>query len=227
MSMNWISRLLRPSKGPILPVSNLVLNYAFRTRAAPSGAISWRTSVLFSTPKIYSRTDSLLSGFGTPQLAMVRSLCTPKEDPPVMKRPAAKENKWITHLKSHREEFINLLLASVLLIVTLRMLREKGEKLDEKKSLEKSVEDLKEELSNIKQGMHQFVESDLPKLITQLKEAKGLKNSKVESLSRQIKKKINLILFREPSPTAIVSGTKQAPPDDSAGMQNTIGKGLM
>jgi hypothetical protein len=151
-------------------------------------------------------------------------MCTPKEDPPVVKMPATKENKWITHLKSHREEIINLLLASILLILTLRMLREKGEKLDEKKSLEKSVESLNEELSTIKQDMLKFVDSDLPKIISQ----SGLKNAKVDTLSGQIKEKINLILFREPTQSVvIVSTSEQAPAEDKASMQKSIGKGLV
>jgi hypothetical protein len=139
-----------------------------------------------------------------------------------MKRSDQKENKWITHLKSHREEFINLLLASVLLIVTLRMLREKGEKLDEKKSLEKSVEDLKAELNNIKQDIVTFVESDLAKVISQ----SGLKNAKADTLSGQIKEKLVLIISRDPSPSAIPANTEQATPDEKVSMQKSI-KGLL
>jgi hypothetical protein len=222
--MSWISRLLRPT-GPIIPVCNLMSSCVSRIRTFPSTAVSWRNSVLFC-PKIGSRTDSLsLHACTQPQqlVAMVRSMCTQKEELPVMKRPATKENKWINHLKSHREELLNLLLASILLIVTLRMLREKGEKLDEKKSLEKSVENLNEELCTIKQDMLKFVESDLPKIISQ----SGLKSAKVDILSGQIKERINLILFRELHPSGIVSNTEEAPSDQKPGMQKSIGKGLM
>lgn len=123
----------------------------------------------------------------------------------------------MTFMKSHSEEFLNILLASILLIVTLRMLREKGEKLEEKKAVELEIECLKKELSRMKGEIFNFIESDLTKIVI----SSIPKGAKADLISSQVSDRIRSIV----SPTPVT--TVQPPEEPPSTMQSTVQKGLI
>jgi hypothetical protein len=146
----------------------------------------------------------------------------PKVEEPVPSQKQAKapipEKGWVTFMKSHSEEFLNILLASILLIVSLRMLREKGEKLEEKKSTEHEIESLRKELNKIKSELTSFVETDLPKIIT----ASNPKGAKIEFVTSQVAEKIRSIVTPKP-----VSSNQPIEEQPVPTMQSTVQRGLI
>ena len=156
------------------------------------------------------------SNLPKPSLWMARKFSVPKVDGPVTKT-AKPESSWMTFMKSHSEEFLNILLASILLIVTLRMLREKGEKLEEKKAVELEIECLKKELSRMKGEIFNFIESDLTKIVV----SSIPKGAKADLISSQVSDRIRSIV----SPTPVT--TVQPPEEPPSTMQSTVQKGLI
>jgi hypothetical protein len=141
----------------------------------------------------------------------------PVPSPKQAKAPTP-EKGWVTFMKSHSEEFLNILLASILLIVSLRMLREKGEKLEEKKSTEHEIESLRKELNKIKSELTSFVETDLPKIIT----ASNPKGAKIEFVTSQVAEKIRSIVTPKP-----VSSNQPIEEQPVPTMQSTVQRGLI
>jgi hypothetical protein len=65
-------------------------------------------------------------------------------------QPAKKLGRSLTEtLSDHRDELVNIFLAALLLVLTLKMLREKGEKLDEESDRDKRIKVLEAELASL------------------------------------------------------------------------------
>ena len=65
-------------------------------------------------------------------------------------------------LRDHRDELFNLMLAALLCVLTLKMLREKGEKLDEESESTKQVKVLEAQLADLEASIVDRVRSELP-----------------------------------------------------------------
>eukprot|EP00277_Geminigera_cryophila_P007363 CAMPEP_0179431736 /NCGR_PEP_ID=MMETSP0799-20121207/16550_1 /TAXON_ID=46947 /ORGANISM="Geminigera cryophila, Strain CCMP2564" /LENGTH=244 /DNA_ID=CAMNT_0021208813 /DNA_START=1 /DNA_END=735 /DNA_ORIENTATION=+ len=77
-------------------------------------------------------------------------------------KPAKLGRSLLGTLKAHRDELFNMLLAALLLVLTLKMLREKGEKLDEESDSDKRIKVLEAELASIESSIAESVRTGLP-----------------------------------------------------------------
>ena len=150
-----------------------------------------------------------------------RSMSSPKVEEDTAKEEKKPASGWVAFMKAHQEEFVNILLASFLLIITLRMLREKGEKLEEKKEVEAEIGFLKTELNRVRKELDDFSESGLPKIVRE----SGLKSGKAESVSAQLAEKIRSII----TPPAGSKSVNQERDErlNVPTMQTTVQSGLM
>lgn len=74
-------------------------------------------------------------------------------------QPAKKLGRSLTEtLSDHRDELVNIFLAALLLVLTLKMLREKGEKLDEESDSGKRIKALEAELASLEAAIVERVQ---------------------------------------------------------------------
>lgn len=77
-------------------------------------------------------------------------------------QPEKKLGRSLTEtLSDHRDELFNILLAALLLVLTLKMLREKGEKLDEESDKAKRIKALEAELVSLETAIVERVQEVL------------------------------------------------------------------
>ena len=77
-------------------------------------------------------------------------------------QPEKKLGRSLTEtLSDHRDELFNILLAALLLVLTLKMLREKGEKLDEESDKAKRIKALEAELASLETAIVERVQKVL------------------------------------------------------------------
>jgi hypothetical protein len=89
------------------------------------------------------------------------------------------EDKWAMAFNANREEFYNVLLGGIIVVLAFHLMREKGEKLEEGKKLRGDLEKLQE----YKSKTVQFIDKDIPKLV----DSSGLSKAKAEALSANIR----------------------------------------